>query len=378
VRVALIHDWLTGMRGGERVLEEMVRVFPSADVFTLLHVPGSTSPVIERQSIRTSFLSRIPGIGRHYRAWLPLFPFAARMFDLTGYDLVLSCSHAVAKGVRVPKGGRHICYCLTPMRYVWDQRDAYLGRGARRALALPVAAALRAFDRRTSTPEHVHRFIAISEAVQDRIQRHYGRSANVVHPPVECARIRPSGQPPEDFYLLVGGFVPYKREDVAIEAFRRLGRRLRIAGDGPGRLRLAASAPDNVEFLGRVSDAELARLYGACRALVHPQDEDFGIAAVEAQAAGRPVIALGRGGARDSVRPLQEQGEPPAAEEGATGIWFDRQHPDDLCEAVLRFEKHEARFDAEAIRRAALRFEPGRFRRELSGEIDRALAEPAR
>jgi glycosyltransferase involved in cell wall biosynthesis len=357
------------MRGGERVLEELVRLFPDADIFTLVHVPDATSPTIEERPIHTSFLSHIPGIRRHYRMWLPLFPTAIQSLDLSGYDRVVSCSHAVAKGVRVPDNARHVSYCLTPMRYVWDQQDAYLGQGARRLLAAPLAAYLRRFDRRTSTPERVDRFVAISSAVQERISRHYGRSANVVHPPVATDRIRPSGAPPEDFYLLVGGFVPYKREDVAIEAFRKLGRRLIVAGDGPSRRRLAATAPPNVGFVGRVTDAELARLYADCRALVHPQDEDFGIAAVEAQAAGRPVIALGRGGARDTVRPLGfDEG---TAEDPPTGVWFDRQEPEALADAVHAFEKQESLFDARAIRAWAEGFSAERFRHEILEEIDR-------
>jgi glycosyltransferase involved in cell wall biosynthesis len=370
VRVALIHDWLTGMRGGERVLEEMTRLFPDADLFTLVHVPGTTSEAIESRLVRTSWLSRLPGIARHYRAWLPFFPHAIGRFDLSGYDLVLSCSHAVAKGIRKPRDARHVCYCLTPMRYVWDQRDAYLGHGPLRALSLPLAAWLRRFDRATSTPDRVDRFVAISEAVKERIASHYGRSAQIVHPPVDTERIQPNGRDPEDFYLLVGGFVPYKREDLALEAFRRLGRRLVVAGDGPSRARLEASAADNIEFVGRLGDAELAQLYARCRALVYPQEEDFGIAAVEAQAAGRPVIAFGRGGARDTVRPLGENNENP------TGIWFDEQDAESLAGAVERFEKHESRFDAEGIRRWAEGFSRERFHRELSQEIQETLDGP--
>jgi glycosyltransferase involved in cell wall biosynthesis len=367
VRVALVHDWLTGMRGGERVLEELASMFPGADLFTLVHVPGSTSPALDALDVHASFLSRIPGIARHYRLWLPLFPAAVGRLDLSGYELVVSCSHAVAKSVRVPEGARHLCYCLTPMRYVWDQRDAYLGRGAMRLLASPLVAYLRHFDRATSGPDRVHRFVAISQAVRDRIARHYGRSAEVVHPPVATDRIRPDESAASDFYLLVGGFVPYKREDLALEAFRALGRRLVVAGDGPARRRLESRAPANVEFTGRIPDDELALLYARCRALIHPQEEDFGIAAVEAQAAGRPVIAYGRGGAVDSVRPLrQDRGDP----ESATGIFFDRQEPAALVSAVERFEKHEALFDPRRIRAWAEAFSPEHFRARLSAQIE--------
>ena len=299
------------MRGGERVLEELCRMHPDADLFTLVHVPGTTSARIEQRTIHASFLSRLPGIAAHYRAWLPLFPAAIGSLDLSGYDLVLSCSHAVAKSVRVPSPGRHLAYCLTPMRYVWDQREAYLGTGLLRLLSTPLVAYLRRFDLRSSGPDRVQRFVAISQAVQGRIERHYGRRARIVHPPVATDRILPDRRSPDDFYLLGGGFVPYKREALALEAFRRLGRRLVVVGDGPGRRRAESQAPPNAEFVGHVSDAELARLYARCRALIHPQEEDFGLVAVEAQAAGRPVIAFGKGGAVDTVRPWGRSGAPP-------------------------------------------------------------------
>ena len=365
MRVALVHDWLTGMRGGERVLEQLVRAQPSADIFTLIHVPGTTSATIENRPIRASFLSRLPGIGRHYRLALPLFPTAIRRLDLTGYDLVISCSHAVAKSVRVPSRALHLSYCLTPLRYVWDQHEAYLGTGLERLLAAPLTAYLRHFDRQT---EGVDRFVSISTAVQERITRRYGRESNVVHPPVDTNHFRPNGQPADDFYLMVGSFVPYKKESLALEAFRSLGRRLVVAGDGPGRRQCQSRAPANVEFVGRVSDDELARLYANCRALIYPQEEDFGIAAVEAQAAGRPVIAYGRGGARDTVVPLRTEPDQ------ATGIWFDRQEPAELARAVRSFEKHEGHFEATTIRRWAERFSVDRFHRELAREISTLTA----
>ena len=240
------------MRGGERVLEELVRAHPTADLFTLVHVPGTASPVIESRPIRASFLSRLPGIGRHYRLALPLFPAAIQRLDLAGYDLVISCSHAVAKSVRVPPGAMHLSYCLTPMRYVWDQRDAYQGTGLTRLLASPLTAYLRRFDQRT---DGVDRFVAVSTAVQERIARHYGRESKVVHPPVDTDRFRPNGRTPDDFYLLVGGFVPYKAEALALEAFRLLGRRLVVVGDGPSRKRHQSQAPANAEFVGRVDES---------------------------------------------------------------------------------------------------------------------------
>jgi glycosyltransferase involved in cell wall biosynthesis len=371
VRVALVHDWLTGMRGGERCLHEFARLWPQADLFTLIHVPGSTSELIENRHIYASPLSRLPGAARHYRKLLPLFPWAIERFRLDGYDLVLSSSHAVAKGIRAPSGAAHVSYCFTPMRYVWDQADAYLGRGFRRKLAEPLAASLRRWDRRTSGPERVQRFVAISHTVADRIRRHYGRESDVVYPPVEVERfaVRPEG--PDDFYLLVGGFVPYKREDLAIEAFADLGRPLWVAGDGPGRAALEARASANVRFLGRVDDAELADLYQRCRALVYPQDEDFGIVPVEAQASGRPVIAYGRGGATETVVP---QGRSEAAGRAPTGVWFDEQTPGALADAIRRFEATESEFVPAAIRSHAEWFRNERFHAEIREVVAKALA----
>jgi len=371
VRVALVHDWLTGMRGGERCLHEFARLWPEADIYTLIHVPGSTSPLIEGRNIYASPLSRLPGAPRHYRKLLPLFPWAIEHFRLTDYDLVLSSSHAVAKGIRAPSGATHVSYCFTPMRYVWDQADAYLGRGVRRWLSEPLAAGLRRWDRRTSSPERVQRFVAISHTVADRIQRHYGRDSDVVYPPVEVERfsVRPEG--PDDFYLVVGGFVPYKREDLAIDAFAELGLPLWIAGDGPGRAALEARAPDNVRFLGRVDDAELADLYRRCRALIYPQDEDFGIVPVEAQASGRPVISYGHGGATETVVP---QGRGEAGGRAPTGVWFDEQTPRALIEAVRHFEATESEFEPTAIRTHAEWFRNERFHDEIRAVVARAMS----
>ena len=373
--MALVHDWLTGYRGGERVLSHLAQRYPGADLFTLIHERGSVPPPIEARTIHTSVLDRVPGRARHYRKLLPLFPWAIERFDVSGYDLVISTSHAVAKSVRVPPGVPHVDYCFTPMRYVWDQIDAYLGDRARRALARPLVRRLRDFDVRTSGPERVTRFLAISTDVAARIARHYGRTARVVPPPVDVSWIEPATEPGGDFYLLVGGFVPYKREDLVIEAFRRNRRPLVVAGDGPGRAVLERIAPSNVRFVGRVPDADLAALYREARALVYPQHEDFGLVAVEAQAAGRPVIGFGRGGLVDTVVPAVSEGAPPEASAlDATGVFFHEQTPEALCEAIERFEKTESDFDPRSLRRWAERFSPARFDRDFDEEIALALA----
>jgi glycosyltransferase involved in cell wall biosynthesis len=370
VRVALVHDWLTGTRGGERVLEALVDIFPGADLYTLLHVPGSVSPAIENRSLVTSPLNRVPGVGRHYRKLVPLFPWAIRRLRAERYDLVISTHHAVAKAIRLTPGTPHLCICFTPMRYVWDQIDAYLGRGWRRWLAHPLVTYLRRFDLETSGPHQVSRYVAISRTVADRIERHYGRPAHVIHPPVRVEHIRPNGRPPQDFYLLVGGFVPYKRDGLAIEAFRGLPRRLVVVGDGPGRAALERTAPPNVEFRGRISDTQLADLYARCRALVYPPEEDFGLVPLEAQAAGRPVIAFGSGGATETVRPAPDAGP------DATGIFFPHQDTVSIVRAIRDFERVEPHFDAKAIRAHAEQFSTARFRRELELEI-RDLVGPA-
>jgi glycosyltransferase involved in cell wall biosynthesis len=372
LRVALVHDWLTGLRGGERVLDELARLFPSAELFTLVHVAGSTTPRIDALPVHASPLQRWSGSAQHYRLLLPLLPWAVRELRIDGFDLVVSVHHAMAKAARIAPGTPHLCYCLTPMRYAWDAVDVYFGRGPRRAAAAPLLAALRRFDRATASPEHVTRVVAISEYVRERVQRHWGRDASVVYPPVDVETFRPDGLPPDDFYLLVGAFVPYKRTEVALRAFAELGRRLVVVGDGPARRGLEREVPRNVELIGRVSEARLAELYARCRALVYPQEEDFGLAALEAQASGRPVVAFGRGGARETVLPLAG---PPDTAAHATGVWFDAQTPAALAAAIRRFEEAEPHFDAKLIRSHAERFSAARFRDEFAREVQALLGD---
>ncbi|HKW94727.1 MAG TPA: glycosyltransferase [Methylomirabilota bacterium] len=369
-RVALVHDWLTGMRGGERCLEVFAELFPSADLYTLLHVPGSVAPVIERRRIVTSFIQRLPQAARRYRHYLPLFPAALRAFDLRGYDLVLSSSHAVAKSVRVPAGTRHVCYCFTPMRYVWDLYDDYFGaRGGpvARFVMPPLAAWLRRWDRATAAG--VHDFVAISRFVADRIRRTYGRDADVIYPPVDVSRFR-ADESPSDFYLVVSALTPYKRVDLAVEACNRLGRRLVVVGSGPEERRLRALAGPTVEMLGWRDDAETARLYERCRALLFPPLEDFGITPLEAMAAGRPVIAYGRGGVCETV-------VPPGESAPATGLFFERQTVDDLIGAIRRFESGAQQFEPKALRQRAEGFDRPVFRERVERYLAARLEAPA-
>ena len=365
LRVALVHDWLTGMRGGEKCLEVFCELFPDADLFTLLHVKGKLSPVIERMAIHTSFVQRLPGVERRYRNYLPLFPRAIEQLDFSAYDLVLSSSHCVAKAATPRPGALHVCYCHTPMRYVWDLYDEYFGpRRAgwvTRVAMAALAGGLRRWDRNTA--RRVHRFIANSEFVAARIRRHYGREAVVINPPVDCARFSVADRP-GDYYLVAGAFAPYKRFDLAVEAFTRLGRPLKVAGGGYDDTRLRALAGPNVEFMGRCSDEELAQLYAQCRAFIFPGQEDFGIMPLEAMASGRPVIAYGSGGALETVVGLDQRTAP------ATGVFFHEQTVGSLCDAVRAFESHAGAFEPHAIRQHALAFDRAVYKRKIHDFID--------
>lgn len=376
MRVALVHDWLTGMRGGERCLEVFCELFPEADLFTLLHVPGSVHPTIEGRRVVTSFVQRLPWSRTHYRRYLPLFPAAVASFDLRGYDLILSSSHCVAKAVHAPPGALHVCYCYTPMRYVWDLYEDYAGRAdALTQAAMPVvAAALRRWDRASS--RRVHQFVAISRYVADRIRRHYRREADVIHPPVDLERFagEADGAPraPGDFYLVVSALVPYKRVDLAIDATTALGRPLVVVGTGPEERRLRARAGPGVQFLGWRPDDEIARLYRACRAVIFPGIEDFGIVPLEALAAGRPVIAYRAGGVLETMIGLDED------EARATAVFFDVQSVDGLVAAMRRFEREASRFSPAVLRARAAEFERAAFKARFAAYLDRRLESAVR
>jgi glycosyltransferase involved in cell wall biosynthesis len=305
VRVALVHDWLTGMRGGEKVLLSLARIFPDATLFTLLHVKGSVAPELEAREIRTSFVQRLPGVERHYRTYLPLFPAAVASLDLSGYDLVISSSHCVAKGARRAAKAVHVCYCFTPMRYVWDRYDDYFGPGKLGAPArwiVPhVAEALRAWD--VATASRVDHFVADSRYVAGRIRRYYGRESDVILPPVDTELFTPGNGAAGTYDLIVSALAPYKRIELALDAYRGTGRPLKIVGTGPEYERLRAQAPAEVSFLGWVGDAALRDLYRGCRAVVMPGVEDFGIVPLEAMACGRPAVVFAEGGGAETVIP---------------------------------------------------------------------------
>lgn len=365
MKLALVHDWLTGMRGGEKALEVVCERFPDAELFTLVHVPGAVSAAIERRPIHTSLVQRLPLALRRYRQYLPLFPAAVEQFDFDRFDCVLSMSHCCAKSIVRPGRARHLCYCLTPMRYAWDQFDAYFGpeRMGRAASALlrPAMARLARWDR--DTAGRADRYVAISHHVAGRIRRYYNREAIVVYPPADTDFFHPaaaSSGAAGRHALIVSALVPYKRIDVAIDACRLAGVPLRIAGGGPERAALQALAAPAVEFLGRVSDEDLRALYRDAAVVLLPGEEDFGIVPVEAQACGCPVVALGRGGALETVS------------DGGSGFLVREQSAPAFADAIRRAIAHP--FDRDAIRRHAERFGRERFGDEIEALVREAGA----
>jgi len=370
-RVAVVHDWLTIPGGSEQVLLELLEMFPQAELFTSVYDPSPWPEQITGRRVHASWLSRIPGAARHYPKLLPLMNRAFRSFDLTGFDLVLSSSHACAKNVRAPARALHVCYCHTPMRYAWEQEflaGEEVGR-ATRLLLPPLLARLRRQDLAGAAGPDV--FVANSRHVAERIERFYGRSAEVVNPPVDVDHFLAieRQQSPEGsaggYYLAFGRVVPYKRIDLAVEACALLGRDLKVAGDGRALASVRAHAGgDRADLLGSVTQAERDRLLATARALLFPGEEDFGIVPVEAQAAGLPVIAYGVGGAAETVL------------DGRTGVLFAQQSAVSLAAAIERFEG--LRLDTAELRENARRFGRSRFRAELAGVIDRASRERAR
>lgn len=370
-RVAIIHYWLVGMRGGERVLEALCRMFPQADLFTHVADPSRLSPVLTAHRITQTRIARLPFARRLYQRYLPLMPRALEELDLSGYDLVISSEAGPAKGVIAPPDAPHLCYCHSPMRYVWDQYHTYrTGAGALTRLVMPrLAHGLRQWD--VSSAARVDGFVANSTHVAGRIRKYWRRPARVVPPPVRVEAFAPVPQEERgDYYLWAGELVAYKRPDLAVTAFRQLDRPLVVIG-GPARqvARLKPLAGPRTRFLGRVSDEVLRHHMARCRALIFPGEEDFGIVPVETMAAGRPVIAYGRGGIRDTVIP------------GKTGIFFDQQNAESLAEAVRRFERSGLdRTAGTSCRARALQFGEPAFcagiRRAL-GEIDGDLTPPA-
>ncbi len=364
VKVALVHDWLTGQRGGEKVLEVLAEIFPEAPIFTLFHFKGSQAEVLEERDIRTSFLQKFPFLEKKYRFYLPFFPLAAELFDLSEYDLVISSSHCVAKGVIPQPEALHISYIHSPVRYAWNQYFTYFSPERlsfpSRFLIPPVIHRLRVWD--VSSSARVDHFVANSANVARRIKRYYRRDADVIHPPVDTVFFGPAAQEPaREYYLVVSALVPYKRIDLAVEAFNLRGWLLKVVGTGPEYRRLKKTAKPNIEFLGSVSADRLRSLYQGARAFLLPGEEDFGISALEAQACGTPVIAFGRGGARETVLP------------GETGIFFSPLSLAGLASALDNFQGLE--FNKAKIRSQAMKFSRAAFKEKMTSYLEKKWAE---
>jgi glycosyltransferase involved in cell wall biosynthesis len=357
MRVAIVHYWLLKMRGGEKVVEALCRMLPAADIFTLFYDPENVSSIIRQHKIRTSFLNRLR---RNYRSLLPLMPLALEQFDLRGYDLVISSESGPAKGVLVPSSARHVCYCHTPMRYLWELYPDYLHEWTRsplkRSIIAPIANYLRLWD--FASAARVDSFVANSENTKRRIWRTYRRESEVIYPPVPTETF--CWKSPHDYFLIVSELVSYKRIDTAVRAFSNHGGRLRIVGTGPEYRTLRRLAGPNVEFCGWVSDSELHELYARCRALIYPGEEDFGITAVEAMASGKGVIALGRGGVLESV----------AIADPVCGVFYSDPDEEHLAAAIAKFESIESRLDPREIQRYAQRFSEAAFRARMQDVIE--------
>ena len=400
MRVALVHDWLNGMRGGERCLEALCELYPDATIFTLFYVKGSVSPTIERHRIVPSLLSYFPSVTRLYRYYLPLLPLLIQTFDLRDYDLILSSSHCVAKGVKVPPHAYHLSYIHTPMRYVWDQYDAYFGQERCSKVQQAAMAMLRRWlqqwDVQSNT--HVHSFIANSYNVAERIQRHYGRAACVVYPPIDWQSFQASHSH-EGFYLMVTAFAPYKKVDLAIEAANELGFPLKIIGHGQDEKRLKRMAGPSVEFLGWQPDHRVREYYSRCLAVLFPGEEDFGIVPLEAMATGKPVIAYGKGGVLETVIPLnpleelttdivsnegshpgtylhKTRGNPPedsartgGSQSDPSGVFYYEQSVRGLIDAVKKFKHHLTDFNPDIIRAQVEPFDRPHFKERMQQVI---------
>jgi glycosyltransferase involved in cell wall biosynthesis len=362
MRAAIVHYWLVNSRGGEKVVEALCRLLPDSDVFTLFYDPAKTYPAIRAHRIHSSFLQPFR---KHYRSLLPLMPMALESFDLRGYDLVVSSESGPAKGVIVPSGARHVCYCHTPMRYLWDLYPAYRNEWTRsrlkRALMTPLANYLRLWD--YASAARVDEFVANSRNVQRRIWKTYRRESTVVTPPVAVETFY--WKPPLDYYLAVSELVAYKRLDSAVRVFSKSGRALRIVGDGPEYKALKRQAAPNVEFLGRIGDVELRELYAGCRAFLAPGEEDFGITVVEALASGKPVLALGRGGALETVPTAEPLG----------GILYPESSDECLRQAVERWDELEDQVEPAALQSYAAKFSELEFARKMNPVL--AVESPA-
>lgn len=369
MRVAIVHDWLVTYAGAERVLEQILSLYPEADLYSMIDfVPENERPFLQGRKPHTSFIQGLPGAKKHYRNYLPLMPLAVEQFDLSGYDLVISSSYAVAKGALTGPNQLHLCYCHSPMRYAWDLQHQYLResgleRGLRSRLARYALHRLRLWDVRTANG--VDGFIAVSKFIARRIWKVYRRESEVIHPPVDTASFGPSTEK-SDYFVAASRLVPYKRIDLIAEAFRQMpDRKLVIIGDGPEAATLRGKLGPNCRWLGYQPEPVLREHLQQARALVFAAEEDFGILPLEAQACGTPVIAFDRGGSRETIKGLDDP--------KPTGIFFEEQTVGSIVDALTRFDRHESRISPEACRNNALRFSIDRFREEFRCYVERQV-----
>jgi glycosyltransferase involved in cell wall biosynthesis len=357
MKTAIIHDWLVSYAGSERVLEEIIKLYPDADLFSLIDfLPEHERHFLRHRKIQTSFLQHVPFARNKYRSYLPFMPLAIQQFDLSGYKLVISSSHAVAKGVLTTSDQLHVCYCHTPMRYAWDLqrqylKDAGLDKGVKGKIAQFILHQIRLWD--YSASRRVDHFIANSQNVAAKIKKHYGRESSVIYPPVDIDKFHP-GSKKDDFFLTVSRMVPYKKIDLIVEAFSQIpDKRLVVIGDGPSLSKVKSKAGNNIEILGYQPDAVICTYLQKARAFIFAADEDFGILPVEAQACGTPVIAYKKGGVLETLIHMQ------------TGIFFNEQTVTSLINAVQEFERSQDSFKSNIIRENAEKYSKDRFRKEF-------------
>ncbi|MFV0422068.1 glycosyltransferase [Oleidesulfovibrio sp.] len=362
MKTAILHYWLVNRRGGERVLEELCTLFPDADIYTHVYAPHQlASPVIERHSVRTSFIGRLPKAEKLYQYYLPLMPLALEQLDLRGYDLVISSESGPAKGVITSPDTMHLCYCHSPMRYVWDMYHDYMDKSGllKRTLVAPMMHYLRLWDR--ASADRVDRFIANSQYVSRRIEKCYRRNSRVAHPPVDLQQFSHSS-PRDDFYLYAGELAPYKRPDLAVQAFNSLGKRLVVIGGGSMEAKLRELAGPTVEIMGRQPDSVLIDHYARCKALIFPGAEDFGIIPLEAMASGAPVLAYAKGGALETVT------------DGQSGLFFTQQSMQSIIATVRQFESQGVALTPEGLAEHAAKWDAPHFRTRMQQLIDEALS----
>jgi glycosyltransferase involved in cell wall biosynthesis len=376
MRVAIVHHWFISRAGGERVFDAIASIFPTADVFTLFLDRRKMPRALQQRKITTSFLDKIPAAQKVHRHLLPFYPLAVEMLDLSGYDLIITSDSGPMKGVLTDPHSTHICYCHSPMRYLWDGYTAY--HRSMSPLAQSVFGITSHYVRNWdySAAQRVDHFIANSHYVAARIGKYYRRKSTVIHPPIDTSNGYLANKH-GDYYLAVGRLVPYKRTDILIDACRKLGRKLVIVGEGPERKKLEKYSPKEVEFLGGLNDSELGTAYAHCRALLFAADEDFGMVPLEAQSYGRPVIAFGKGGSLETVRGIFDPNHGQIANEdtAVTGLFFREQTADSLAEAILSFESSEDVFIPLDIQLHARKFDTSVFLDRMRKYIKHVTAE---